>query len=102
MSIIQKSIRVTTKALLLSTLLTGVTVTTLTAQQVAATEIKAPAAAVPAPASSSLFARAEERPATIAAAQAANAAAPMSETHVFRVSTLVLILGVIILVLLIV
>lgn len=104
MSVLKQMVRTIQGAVILSMLLA----VTATAQQVARTQVAAPAtpagasAPVPAPASSPLFARVDDHAPTIAAAQAANAEA-LNEggNHTIRVTTLVLVLGIIILVLLI-
>lgn len=91
-------------ALLLSAILSFVAGASLLAQvpAVAPRAAVAPAVTTPAPQPSVLFERAEPAPGTIAAAQeSADAAAQEGETHVFVISTLVLVLGIVILVLLI-
>jgi hypothetical protein len=106
MSTFKLSARAIQGALLFSALLTGFAATSLLAQQ--AQEVTAPAPtaatvipATPAPASSALFARTDDNAPTIAAARTANAAALVQENHTIVVSTLVLVLGIVILVLLI-
>jgi hypothetical protein len=104
MSVLKQMVRTMQGAVILSMLLA----ISATAQQDAQTRVApsvtptAVSAPAPAPAPSPLFARTDDRAPTIAAAQAANAAAlDEGSNHTIRVTTLVLVLGIIILVLLI-
>ena len=90
--------------LVIGAILTFVTGASLLGQQppVRPLVTVAPAVTAPAPQPSVLFERPENAPGTIAAAQEASvAAAQEGENHVIVVSTLVLVLGIVILVLLI-
>lgn len=103
MSTVTHSARVVRGALLTGALLSFVAGGALMAQQAA---VQAPAVttatpAVVAPAASPLFVPAATETPTIAAAVAANEASMQGENHTFVVSTLALVLGIIVLVLLI-
>ncbi|MDP9144286.1 MAG: hypothetical protein M3N43_06260 [Actinomycetota bacterium] len=108
----KQAVRVAQGALLFSALLTFGAASTLSAQQpevqAAAVAASAPVAtsapavaATPAPAPSALFVQDEARPVTLAAAKSAHEASSAEDRHTIVVSTLVLVLGIIILVLLI-
>lgn len=101
MSVLKQMVRTIQGAVILSISIA----VSATAQQLTATPATVSVTAfapVPAPASSPLFARTDDRAPSIAAALAADAAANNEGgTHAIRVTTLVLVLGIIILVLLI-
>jgi hypothetical protein len=105
----KRSARVAQGALLFSVLLTFAAASSLSAQQSAiqapAVTAAAPAAPVatvtPAPAASPLFAQDDARPVTLEAAKVAHEASLAEGSHTIVVSTLVLVLGIIIIVLLI-
>ena len=104
MSVSKLSSSVARVALVLTVLLSVGAVTTLAAQQAQASETTVPAVATPAvqaPAASPLFASTDAAAPTIAAAEAASDAVTHEGSHTIVVSTLVLVLGIIILVLLI-
>jgi hypothetical protein len=106
----KQSARVAQGALLFSALLTLGAASSLSAQESA---VQAPVVAAstqnaqvlpavaPAPAASPLFAQAEARPVTLAAASEAHTASMAEGRHTIVVSTLVLVLAIVILVLLI-